>query len=78
MSPDSDFRSEALLSIQRALWDMVTPALRVVAVHLEKSLIRVRFGNDRPLTAEFVPMETSRYFTGDWWWAYLRRDQPTT
>lgn len=37
------FRIEVLLCFQRALWDMVTPALRAVAVRLAYSLIEARF-----------------------------------
>jgi hypothetical protein len=36
------FRVEVLLSLQRALWDMVTPSLRGVAMRLEYPLIEVR------------------------------------
>jgi hypothetical protein len=102
MTVDRDFRRSVFLSMQRALWDMVTPDLRVVAVQIEGKTIRVRFGYARPVTdflrelvsevetevvadfltdvttefsAEFVPVGTSRVFPGDWWWAYLRREQ---
>jgi hypothetical protein len=38
-----DFRLEVLLSIQRALWEMVTPSLRGVAIQPKHPLIRARF-----------------------------------
>lgn len=37
------FRIEVILSFQRALWDMVTPALRGVAVRPAYPLIEARF-----------------------------------
>lgn len=36
------FRTEVLLSLQRALWDLVTPGLRAVAVRLSYPLIDAR------------------------------------
>lgn len=43
MTPDSaDFRTQVLLSLQRALWDMVTPSLRGVAVIPAHPLIEAR------------------------------------
>jgi hypothetical protein len=44
------FRAQVLLSIQRALWDMVTPDLRAVAVGWPNGSVRARFIFDRPLT----------------------------
>ena len=44
MSIDADsFRIEVLLSFQRALWDMVTPSLRGVAVRPIHPMIEARF-----------------------------------
>lgn len=44
MSSDAvSFRVEVLLSFQRALWDMVTPALRGIAVKPASPLIEARF-----------------------------------
>ncbi|MFD3406665.1 hypothetical protein ACFWUU_38625 [Kribbella sp. NPDC058693] len=37
------FRTEVLLSFQRALWDLVTPNLRAVAVRPAYPLIEARF-----------------------------------
>lgn len=37
------FRTEVLLSFQRALWDMVTPPLRAVSVRRAYPLIEARF-----------------------------------
>lgn len=45
---------QILLSFQRALWDMVTPALRAVAVRPEGPIIRARF------LYEMEPGETER------------------
>ncbi|WP_369372025.1 hypothetical protein AB1046_01540 [Promicromonospora sp. Populi] len=38
-----DFRVSALLSLQRSLWDLVTPNLRGVAATIEHPKILVRF-----------------------------------
>ncbi|NTW41614.1 MAG: hypothetical protein HGA44_17335 [Cellulomonadaceae bacterium] len=38
-----DFRISVLLSLQRALWDLVTPNLRGVAVRVEYPEVGVRF-----------------------------------
>jgi hypothetical protein len=52
------FRVEVLLSFQRALWDMVTPALRGVAVRYSYPTILARFiyetlgGDETMLVAE--------------------------
>lgn len=40
------FRERALLSMQRALWDMVTPELRGVAMSWGESRINARFVYD--------------------------------
>lgn len=37
------FRTEVLLSFQRALWEMVTPSLRAIAVRPRYPLIEARF-----------------------------------
>jgi hypothetical protein len=42
MSDPATFRIEVLLSVQRALWDMVTPALRAIAVRPRYPLIEAR------------------------------------
>lgn len=59
MTADSrEFRVEVLLSFQRALWDMVTPALRGVAVRPAFPDIQARFlyeqvsGEDREIVSE--------------------------
>ncbi|TDW79353.1 hypothetical protein [Kribbella sp. VKM Ac-2566] len=57
MTTDSAaFRIEVLLSFQRALWDLVTPGLRAVAVSPTYPLIEARFiyeavGDDERLLA---------------------------
>ncbi|GLI28274.1 hypothetical protein ARHIZOSPH14_25160 [Agromyces rhizosphaerae] len=38
-----DLRIEALLSVQRALWDVVTPGLRGVAMSVRETRIQARF-----------------------------------
>lgn len=38
-----EFRASVLLSVQRALWDLVTPSLRGVAVRAEHPVIDARF-----------------------------------
>lgn len=35
--------TEVLLSFQRALWDMVTPSLRAIAMRIESPTIHARF-----------------------------------
>lgn len=46
------FRVQVLLSIQRALWDMVTPTLRGVAIQSRESPVRGRFLYEREPTLE--------------------------
>ncbi|RZT07405.1 hypothetical protein EV649_8112 [Kribbella sp. VKM Ac-2569] len=43
MTTDPAFRVEVLLSFQRALWDLVTPNLRAVAVRPTYPRIEARF-----------------------------------
>lgn len=43
MFSELEFRREVFLSFQRALWDMVTPSLRGIAVRPEYPVIRGRF-----------------------------------
>lgn len=38
-----DFRVQVLLSVSRALWDLVTPGLRAVTVAAREPSIRIRF-----------------------------------
>lgn len=38
----ASFRTEVLLSLQRALWDMITPSLRAVAVRPSYPVIEAR------------------------------------
>jgi hypothetical protein len=42
-TPDVALRCSVLLSLQRALWDVVTPELRAVAASWTRELISVRF-----------------------------------
>ena len=44
----SDFRVQALLSIQRALWDAVTPDLRAVTLRVQEPAIIGRFLYQNP------------------------------
>ena len=41
------FRTEVLLSVQRALWGNVTPHMRAIAVGWEGGVVRARFLLDR-------------------------------
>lgn len=50
MNADPEFLKSVYLSFQRALWDMVTPDLRVVAVQVDDHIIRARFGYDQQPT----------------------------
>lgn len=43
MTNPTAFRTEVLLSFQRALWDLVTPTLRAVAARPVYPLIEARF-----------------------------------
>lgn len=59
MTTDSAaFRTEVLLSLQRALWDLVTPELRAVAVRPSYPLVEARLmyeavgDEERQLAAE--------------------------
>jgi hypothetical protein len=49
-------RSNVLLSIQRAMWDMVTPELRCVAVSWGAEFIEARFSYESPLTEVLVEL----------------------
>lgn len=62
----SSFRTEVLLSIQRALWDMVTPSLRGVAVRYTNLLIEPRFIFEA-LTEEerMIAQEVGTYIIAD-------------
>lgn len=47
------FRVHALLSLQRAMWDMVTPELRCVSIRLvPDTAVALRFVFDHPPTEE--------------------------
>lgn len=77
MSNEDDilFRREVLLSVQRALWDMVTPPLRGVSITHSFPTIRARFlydyvsDEEREITSEaetymiadFLPPVTVRF-----------------
>jgi hypothetical protein len=50
MSGEMDMRTQVLLSLQRALWDMVTNDLLAVAVGWSDNVIRVRFVYDDQIT----------------------------
>lgn len=60
MTPDPhNFRSQVLLSLQRSLWDIVTPELRAVAARPSYPLIEARFiyavlGDEEPQLAAEV------------------------
>jgi hypothetical protein len=47
MESNRDMRTSALLSLQRALWEMVTPDLRGVAVRWANNFIGARFCYER-------------------------------
>lgn len=49
---DSRPRTKVLLSLQRALWGMVTPDIRAVAVGWDTGIIRVRVIFDHAVTTE--------------------------
>ena len=62
----SGFRIEVLLSLQRALWDLVTPSLRGVAVTPTYPIIKARFifetvGEDE----EMIVSEAGAYVVAD-------------
>lgn len=61
------FRIEVLLSIQRALWDIVTPNLRGVAMQLEPNDVRGRFIYDCFVDDEIreIVAEAETYFIAD-------------
>ena len=62
-----EFRAQVLLSIQRALWDMVTPDLRGVSVSWGNHAVRMRFLYDRPVTADMreIVREVETYVLAD-------------
>jgi hypothetical protein len=63
MSVDElDFRLQVLLSFQRALWDMVTPSLRGVAVKPMLPVIEARFIYDGTCVDDLsIPSEVETY-----------------
>ena len=66
--PDTrDFRIQVLLSFQRALWDMVTPPLRGVAIRLTEPLIEARFIYEHEPTEDEVQIvaEVETYVIAD-------------
>ncbi len=66
MSEASAFRIEVLLSFQRALWDMVTPSLRGVAVKPIGPLIEARFIYDAVREEERMTVaEVEAYVVAD-------------
>lgn len=66
MTDSDDFPSEVLLSMQRALWDMVTPQLRAVAVNWDNGNIHGRMIYDRVREAErWIVAEVETYVIAD-------------
>jgi hypothetical protein len=60
------FRVEVLLSFQRALWDMVTPSLRGIAVKPVGPLIEARFIHERATEEEqLLVAEVEAYVVAD-------------
>ncbi len=61
MTDPATFRIEVLLSLQRALWDLVTPGLRAVAVRPSYPMVEARLiyetvrDEERELAAEVEP-----------------------
>lgn len=47
-----DFRAQVLLSVQRALWGVITPDVRAVAVGWGDHVVHVRFVYDHPVGEE--------------------------
>jgi len=64
---DEGFLPDVLLSFQRALWDMVTPELRGVAVSPERPVIEARFLYERPPTEDEIQIvaEVETYVVSD-------------
>lgn len=62
-----DFRTQVLLSMQRALWDMVTPELRGVAVGWGDGSVSATFLFDGPIDAgaREIVREVETYFLAD-------------
>lgn len=67
MAGSLDFRIQVLLSFQRALWDMVTPPLRGVAILLAEPLIEARFIYEHEPTDDEVQIvaEVETYVIAD-------------
>lgn len=61
------FRAQVLLSMQRALWEMVTPELRGVTTEIREPHVRARFLYDAAPTAEELGIvaETESYVLAD-------------
>lgn len=62
-----DFRVQVLHSFQRALWDMITPPLRGVAIRLIEPLIEARFIYEHEPTEDEIQIvaEVETYVIAD-------------
>jgi hypothetical protein len=47
---DAELRTQVLLSLQRALWGVITPDIRAIAVGWSQRIVRVRFLYDHSPT----------------------------
>lgn len=66
MTDKASLRVETLLSLQRALWNMVTPDLRGVAVSWRDSEVRVRFlYNERTEIQDEIVGDVETYLLAD-------------
>lgn len=67
MSSHLDFRVQVLLSMQRALWDMVTPTLRGVAVSVDYPSVKGRLLYENVPTSEELEInaEVETYVIAD-------------
>jgi hypothetical protein len=68
-SEELNFRAQVLLSVQRALWDLVTPKLRGVAIKISKPdrSIDARFlyARDLTLALDEIVSEAEAYVAAD-------------
>lgn len=63
---DGELETRLQLSIQRALWDLVTPNLRAIAVRIESPVIHARFMyNEVSLSEAEIVSEVEAYVAAD-------------
>lgn len=64
--PEMSFSVEVILSLQRALWDLVTPRLRGIAIRVDHPVIHGRFIYEKVTRREIeIVSEVEAYVSAD-------------